>query len=144
MITSDQIVADILQREAGLENSPLDHGGLTNWGITLPTLRQLRPGATPDDLRGLSRDEAADIYRRLYVRPFDTAAAGDDAFLALLADSAVQHGVSRVHGWVEAGANTYSKLLSQRIQFYGSIVVHDPSQLAFLQGWLRRVCQFVR
>ena len=143
-ITSDQIVQEILAREAGLEDNPLDRGGITKYGITLSTLRQVRPDATADDIRALSSSEAAAIYQKLYVAPFTEAAAGDDYFLALLADSAVQHGVARVRSWLAEGATAYAQLLTRRIQFYGEIVVAHPDQLAFLRCWLSRVTKFIR
>lgn len=144
-ITSEQIVKDILAREgAEFTDNPTDAGGPTKWGITLTTLRQVHPSATVDDLRNLTEDGATAVYQQLYVAPFTKYANGDSAFLALLVDSAVQHGVTRVRGWLLAGPATYAGILATRIKFYGQIVVHTPSQLTFLDGWLNRVTQFIR
>ena len=54
-MTKDEIIDEIIQREAGYVNHPADRGGPTNWGITAKTA--LAHGyhdvkAGPGDLRG--------------------------------------------------------------------------------------------
>jgi len=57
----------VFDREAGLVCDPNDPGGATNLGITIGVLGEWRNRkATTDDVRGLSRDEAAAIYRARY------------------------------------------------------------------------------
>ena len=57
----------VLSAEGSYSDNPLDPGGATNLGITLSTLSQWRHTAvTKDDVRNLSTEEAAAIYRSIY------------------------------------------------------------------------------
>lgn len=57
----------VLIQEGGFVNHPDDPGGATNLGITRRTLSQARGlPASAEDVRRLTRAEAASIYRRLY------------------------------------------------------------------------------
>jgi lysozyme family protein len=61
----------ILQQEGGFSNRGDDPGGATNLGITIATLTAWRkdrgePAATVEDVRNLTRDTAAEIYRTNY------------------------------------------------------------------------------
>ncbi len=66
MQSVDEITADIIKREGGFVNDPDDPGGATKYGVTLNTLRQVRGSATVDDVKALTVDEAAEIYKRDY------------------------------------------------------------------------------
>ncbi len=145
----NEIIEEILEREGGYVNHPADKGGPTNFGITQKTLANYREHAVAvTDVQALTRKEAADIYEAMYVRPFIRFAAAPK-LMALVVDSAVQHGVSRVQGWLKAipspdpDAN-YRMLLQRRIQFYGEIVSANHEQAVFIKGWLNRVAKFVR
>jgi len=95
-ITSfERCVALVLLHEGGFVQRPRDPGGATNFGITRETLAQARGAfASVDDVRRLSREEAASIYRRFYWNPIraDDLPVGLD--LALF-DFAVNSGISR-------------------------------------------------
>lgn len=68
MQTVRQIAEDIVGREGGFVNDPDDPGGATNHGVTIHTLRRLGLDVTGDgtvdidDVRRLSRSQAADIF----------------------------------------------------------------------------------
>ena len=63
----DQSVALVLLHEGGFVQHPRDPGGATKFGITRETLAQARGAfASIEDVRRLTRDEAASIYRRFY------------------------------------------------------------------------------
>lgn len=63
----DTAVALVLQHEGGFVNHPRDPGGATNFGITRETLSRVRGRpASVEDVRRLTREEAASIYRSLY------------------------------------------------------------------------------
>ncbi len=56
----------ILQ-EGGLVLNPNDHGGITNFGITINTLSKYRKAkATTDDVRALTLKEARAIYKQVF------------------------------------------------------------------------------
>lgn len=89
----DACLAEVLRHEGGYVNHPSDPGGETNFGIS----RRAYPG---EDIRGMTRVRAAEIYRRDY---WD-AVQGDDlpAGLDLVAfDAAVNSGVSRGAKWLQ-------------------------------------------
>lgn len=89
----DQILADVLRREGGFVDHPADRGGPTKYGITLRTLADWRGAAvTREDIRALSSDEAAAIYRRRYVEQPGFTAVADDRLRAFLVDYAVHSG----------------------------------------------------
>ena len=64
MNTVRKLAEDIVGREGGFVNDPDDPGGATNYGVTIHTLRRLRPGQQVgvEDVRRLTRQDAVDIY----------------------------------------------------------------------------------
>lgn len=67
MPSVDQMIEDILRREGGFVNHPLDRGGATNFGVTQQTLsRYLGRKASVEEVRNMSRDLAKTIYEQNY------------------------------------------------------------------------------
>ncbi|MCF6272571.1 MAG: holin-associated N-acetylmuramidase [Rhodobacteraceae bacterium] len=68
----DEITDGIIRREGGYVNDPDDPGGATKFGVTIGTLRRLGLDLTGDnrinqrDVRALSREQAADIFKKQY------------------------------------------------------------------------------
>jgi lysozyme family protein len=64
----DTCLTFTLAQEGGYVDDPADPGGATNMGITLATLRHWDhdPMLSPADVRGMTRQIAAAIYRALY------------------------------------------------------------------------------
>lgn len=139
----DDLLDDIIRREGGFVDDPQDLGGATKYGITQKTLSDfLGRAATRDEVRDLTESTAREIYRANYAQPF-AIYASDGPLHGLLVDSAVQHGVSRVKGWVAQGA-TYAAVLRRRIEFYGEIITARPANAKFAKGWMRRIGEFIR
>lgn len=66
----EQSLALVLQHEGGFVQHPRDPGGATNFGITRKTLSRARGRhVSVEDVRHLTQEEAALIYRRLYWDP---------------------------------------------------------------------------
>lgn len=65
-----QLATEIVTREGGFVNDPDDPGGATNFGVTIHTLRRLRPGQQigVNDVRALTRNDAIEIYIEHYFR----------------------------------------------------------------------------
>jgi lysozyme family protein len=63
-----KLAEEIVAREGGFVNDPDDPGGATNFGVTIHTLRRLRPGqrVSVDDVRALTREDAIAIYLEHY------------------------------------------------------------------------------
>jgi lysozyme family protein len=72
MKSVQEMARDIVLREGGYVNDPDDPGGMTNFGVTLGTLRRLGLDLTGDgavdgrDIRALTPDRAAQIYMQHY------------------------------------------------------------------------------
>ena len=161
-MTTTDIINGLLEREGGeVTNDPLDRGGITRWGITLPVLAEWRGGhATPAMIEALTREEAGEIYEHLYlVRP-GYLGLTDERVRVLVCDWAVNSGIGTATRALQrllgvtvdgmcgpetlAATNRYDgrtllKLLGHARQaFYVNIVVRDPEQIRFLHGWLNR------
>lgn len=170
--SASEIIEAILRREgAAYTNHPNDTGGATKFGVTQATLSKYRGyDVTVRDVEILTRDEAVEIYQSMYVRPFALFQDMAPRLLGLLADSAVNHGVTRTVKWLQEaiGASAdgavgpatlqkwllyqraelsqddlYRKLLGRRVVFYGEIVKARPDQAVFIVGWLKRACEFL-
>lgn len=151
MATFEAAIDYVLANEGGLVNDPADPGGLTNFGISQRTY----PGV---DIRNLTRDEAAAIYKRDYWRYDDIA---DQRVATKLFDAHVNMGpVQAIRllqlslGTIEAGPVVADGIIgSYTIE---AINAADPGRLIdefkarlakhycelnkpeFLLGWLRR------
>jgi lysozyme family protein len=164
-VSLDTIIDGILEAEGGFVNDPRDRGNATNFGITLATLSVARGrAATVEDVKDLTADEARTIYRDRYIlRPgfgnlpeplrtevvdhgvlSGTATATRDLQLAVgVVVDGVLGPVTRAA--VEAAdiqALTL-RLIRERTLRLAQIVIANPSQIAFLRGWLRRALRYL-
>ncbi|MGO4572796.1 glycoside hydrolase family 108 protein [Microvirga sp. 2TAF3] len=88
-------LVQVLAHEGGFVRHPLDPGGATNFGITRQTLSQARGRpVSVDDVRLLSKAEAATIYRRCYWDKIRAAELPPGLDLAIF-DIAVNSGPAR-------------------------------------------------
>lgn len=128
-----------LPLEGGWSDNPADPGGATMKGITIGTFRRFHPKATKADLKAISNDNVATIYRTDYWGPIngESLAAGVD--LATF-DASVNSGVGRGKAWLAASvggspADTVKKLCAKRLGFMQSLRIWKT----FGKGWARRV-----
>jgi lysozyme family protein len=167
-MTTARIIDDIIRREGAFVDDPADRGGATKFGITAATLgrwRQHGRPATREEVRDLSIEDARAIYEEEYVRAPGFLAIEDDALRALLVDDAVLSGPAaairalqrcvgaRVDGVL--GPRTLARvkardpkelqhsLAKERVVRLATLVQHDPAQLRFLVGWVRRTLEFI-
>ncbi len=100
----EHALAHVLQFEGGYSDHPSDPGGATNRGVTKAVLEKHRGRAvTKQEVRALTREEAAEIYRRYYW----TAAACDqlpDGVDLAVFDCAVNQGVGRAARFLQQAA----------------------------------------
>ena len=153
----------VLANEGGYSDTPGDHGGATDFGITEAVARA---HGYQGDMQALPLPLAIAIY---YASYWD---AHFDAFPSALAtkvfDTAVNAGVHRAHVLLQQALNTQGNHLdtdgvlgpatasavlaadpsalltayreAQR-QFYLDIIARDPSQAKFEHAWLRRAAE---
>lgn len=174
-LTNDQrLIAALVDREGGYSNRAADRGGPTNFGITQATLSNwLSKPASADDVRLLTREQAAAIYAAEYLTTPGISLIADDDLRELVFDGGVQHGVDRAVKWLQAvvgtasdgrigpvtaakvnAANTasvYRRFLARRMCFYGEIITADAkrgtppaqSQAMNALGWMNRMAPFI-
>jgi murein L,D-transpeptidase YcbB/YkuD len=147
-----QKVADI---EGGLNTRKDETGGGSNHGVTLATLRSLRPGATMKDLKALTEPEAIDIFRTEFVNKpgIDRLPNVVQAEMVALsvnagpraAIKALQRGIGVTANGVigpstvaAAGKLTNAQIKSIVDNFYRDLVARIPAKKVHLKGWLNR------
>lgn len=135
----DAILDAVLQFEGGFVNDPRDPGGATNRGITQRTLSvHLGRKATLTEVRNLSRETAAEIYRRRYWNAIggDMLPPGVDA---LAMDIAVNSGVGRSTQWLAECRNMTAgdriRWLDRRRRSFWKAL---KTFAVFGNGWMRR------
>lgn len=169
------MIADVIRREGGYVDNPADRGGPTNMGITRQALATWRgTPVTADDVRELTREEAASIYRTRYyeqpnidilherIRPelFDMSVNHGPANAVRMLQQVLNEagfGPLQVDGLIgprtidaatraEQAMGDYlvNALVDERLFFYRRLVARRPSQRVFLRGWVKRAEQFRR
>ena len=114
----DEITEAIIRREGGYVNDPDDPGGATKYGVTLGTMQRLGIDLTGDgrinagDVRALSREQAADIFKKQY---FEAPKIG-------MLPEALQPGVYDMY--VNAGSNAV-KILQRLLGEFGFPTLAD-------------------
>jgi lysozyme family protein len=101
----DGALAHVLQFEGGYSDHPSDPGGATNRGITKAVLETFRGRpVTKEEVRALTRDEAAEIYRRYYWMAAACDQLPEGVDLAVF-DCAVNQGVGRAARYLQQAAH---------------------------------------
>lgn len=150
-------LALVLKHEGGWSDHPDDPGGATMKGVTLSTFRRyVKPGATKADLRKITDEQIATVYRRHYWDAVAGAELPDGVDYAVF-DFAVNSGPSRAAKYLQStvgvtqdGKIGPATLKAVRAKMLAT-VVHDvcDKRMAFLKrlptwptfgkGWTRRV-----
>lgn len=106
----------LLAREGGEKytNHPSDRGGPTKWGVTAAKLgefRRLGRAATPDEVKALTREEAANIYRTdFWVRPgYALLEPLSERIAEELLDTGVNMGVGVPGRWLQRALNALNR-----------------------------------
>lgn len=163
MVEVDKLISEIIEREGGskMTNDPADKGGRTMYGIA----ERSNPEAWKDGK--VTEQEAREIYLQKYVvNPgFHTIPPSHSKIQALLVDWGVNSGpviatkhLQKVLGVEDDGVfgpQTLAALVAKdvrlintelviaRVQMISRIVVKNPSQVKFLNGWLNRALGFL-
>ena len=164
----NDIIENSLKWEGGYVNHPNDKGGPTNMGITLKTLRGVKPNASIEDIKKLTKETAVKIYKKLYYYGMGVDNFPQDV-QDVVFDMNVLHGkknsiiivqralrslgasivVDGIAGPKTMGAAMASNPLffrksinNEREKFVERIVARNPSQSVFLKGWKNRINSF--
>lgn len=161
-MTDSDIIDAVLKSEGGLVDDPADKGGITNFGITMPTLAAHRGGpVTEDDIRHLGIQEARDIYSQRYIKGPGFDAIESPYLRGVVVDCGVLHGPLNATKMLQraVGADVDGKLgphtlamanmvdgkalaikvQADRIKILGRIITNDSTQSKFAAGWMNRV-----
>lgn len=147
----------VLKHEGGWSNHPKDPGGATMKGVTLANFRRyVKPNATKDDLRKITDEQIATVYRRFY---WDAVSGADlpDGIDYAVFDFAVNSGPGRAAKYLQkvVGVAQDGKIGPATIKacraMLPATVIHGlcDDRMAFLKrlktwdtfgkGWTRRV-----
>jgi lysozyme family protein len=162
----ESALSEVLLTEGGYVDHPDDRGGPTNFGITQKTLSDfLGREATVDEVKNLDIDTVRKIYKSNYWDRLRLSFIIDSRLSDIIFDQAVNRGTRRVAEQIQrvvgvkqdgiigpltlkAINNMDSKkmllnFIKQSQDAYVSIVTHNPSQLVFLSGWIKRTHKFL-
>lgn len=117
----------VLEEEGGLVHNPNDPGGLTKFGISqraYPTL----------DIANLTVDDAKAIYFKDYWQPLLPYNLSE-RFMKVAFSTAINMGLSRCKGFLEASSGNLEYFFAQRMLGY----VNDKNWPVFGKGWTRRL-----
>jgi lysozyme family protein len=154
-------VERVVSVEGGYSDHEADRGGSTKFGITQQTLAQFRGvPVSDDDVRDLTEEEAHRIYKKFYWDVMNLDSVKSEKIAEVLFDQAVNRGVVPVVKYMQqvlglkadgkVGIVTITALNSAPEQLtcllliekaqieYVRIVERNPSQIVFLEGWIRR------
>lgn len=163
----DDLIGPLLEREGGgkYTNRKADRGGPTTFGVTQRVFSEwlASHGRTYRDVRSLTQDVATQIYFELYWKNANCPALPPN-IREVHFDSAVNHGVGRAAKLLQAAAGATQdgvigpgtlrqvfgmsdmlllyRYIVMRYRFYGQIIARDDSQMANIDGWLRRMEHF--
>jgi lysozyme family protein len=162
-VTDSEIVCWIVEKFEGsaATNDPDDRGKITRFGVTLPTLQQIRPEATAGDVWALTKEDAIDLYLELFVFRPGFHQIVDWRLRLLVVDSGIHSGVRRATEWLQAavgaqvdghaGRDTYGRVaaadpvktrervMAARLRHIGGLIARDVRQAKFTRGWLGRI-----
>ncbi len=164
-IATDTLLTNVIEREGGFVDHPLDKGGPTKYGITQSTLSSwLDRPATVEDVKALDRSTARAIYRKQFLTDPQIDQL-PESIQEQVFDMSVLHGPGRavkllqetlgetvdgiigprtLEGARKSGPDTGNRLAARRMEFLRGIVANDPTQRVFLRGWLNRAGSFKR
>ena len=158
-------VADVLKHEGGYVNHPSDPGGATNYGISFRFYKRIKPGATVEDIKNLTKEDAKQIYydhwwvrygyqklpysvgKRVFSFAVNMPTKQAHILLqrairaatgeALLEDGII--GPKTIAAAKDANQDKLvSALKSEAAGYYRGLVNKRPSMSVFLKGWLNR------
>jgi lysozyme family protein len=159
----------ILKFEGGYVNDPNDHGGATNKGVTQTVYDEYRKSLNKSgqSVKDITDDEVKDLYYKKYwivamcdklpvdvdTVHFDTAINAGPKQAAKLLQRSVGVADDGVIGPATLAKVTSVTLtnpkalirqyINKRIEFYISLVMNNPSQIKFLNGWILRANSFL-
>lgn len=163
--TDEEIFKRIIRFEGTTyTNNPVDKGGPTKFGITIPAWKTFSgEPTTAETIKGLTLEQARAFYIAVQIRPFDML---DDPLRLFMIDLGILRGVHTaarmlqgvvgtiIDGWI--GKQTMKQVLSfdnrvlmvmmigARLQHIEQRIAEDKSQVIFRNNWRSRTLSFIQ
>jgi len=151
----------VMQSEGGYVNDPQDNGGETNFGVTKKAWAEYLGRSINDgEMKSLTIETVKPFYRKMYWDKCYCDALPNGVDYAVF-DFAVNAGPSQAAKLLQRavgadadgviGKNTLALIdathvkdilqsfSNQKRDFYKTIVMRNPTQTKFLNGWLNRI-----
>lgn len=158
----------VLKNEGGLEENQWDRGGVTNFGISLKFYNSIYPNAIGDDIRKMTKDKAKEFYRENFWDYTKFSEISSQPVANILLDFAVNAGIAESVKCAQRAVNSMKgqhdhlvvdgvlgdatisilnksmnaiivpAIRSERAGFYRELVSRHPSDIIFLNDWIRR------
>ncbi|HEY6021413.1 MAG TPA: glycosyl hydrolase 108 family protein [Candidatus Paceibacterota bacterium] len=132
----ERAINSVITMEGGFAERENEPGGACNMGVSLQVFREEYPGATVEELKNMTREQAVFIYGRRFANPigFDEQPSGYD--LALL-HCAVMFGVSGAVNVFDFQAKGDLGLLCLLMMF--NKMHRKIEDWHFMAGWANRI-----
>ena len=131
----------VFKSEGGFSDRKNDLGGRTNKGVTQTTYNAWRKkkGLTPKDVKGITTDEAKQLYYEEFWIPTKASKVKDLREGYLLFDTALNSGPYEAKKLYEKSNGNIYQFLKNRKTFYENLIKRKPSQEENRQGWYNRL-----
>ena len=131
----------LYKAEGGYSNNPYDLGGATNLGVTQSTYNSYRRrhNLPIKNVKFITLEESKKIYYEDYWLASGADKITNPRMAILLFDTAVLHGVYKAKEFYKKSDGNIDKFLLIRRKSYDNIVLNNPSQKKFYNGWINRV-----
>jgi lysozyme family protein len=133
----DDLIDEVIGREGGYSNHPADRGGATRWGVTEAVARA---HGYRGDMRAFPRDEAVEIYRRIYwERPgFARIADAAPRIAAELFDTGVNMGPAVAVSFLQRALNALNRGASDYADIVPGVRIDEATDAALRAYLVKR------
>lgn len=131
----------VFRSEGGFSDRKNDLGGRTDKGVTQATYNAWRKkkGLAPKDVKGISKDEAKQLYYEEFWVPTGASKVKDLREGYLLFDTALNSGPYTAKKLYEKSNGNIYQFLKDRKSYYDNLIKQRPNQAENRQGWYNRL-----
>jgi len=137
----ETVMEYVFKSEGGFNNQKNDRGGRTDKGVTQTTYNAWRKkkGLAPKDVKGISTDEAKQLYYEEFWLPTGASIVKDLREGYLLFDMALNSGPYEAKKLYEKSNGNIYQFLKDRKTYYNNLIKKYPDQESHRKGWYNRL-----